>query len=68
MSWQTVNEILGLAAIDPDFCQKLLQEPLRAVQSQGFKLSKEEEYVFSSIKAEDIHDFSQQLLDRFKKS
>ena len=68
MSWQTVNEILGLASIDPAFCQELLQEPLQAIRSRGFNLSKEEKQIFSSIKAKDIQDFSQQLLERFKKA
>lgn len=62
MSWQTINEILGLAAIDHEFCQRLLVDPLRAAQEQGFQLTSREQSVLSNITARDLHELSQQIL------
>jgi hypothetical protein len=62
MSWTTINEILGLAAIDHAFCQELLANPLQAVQKRGFQLTTQEQHTFRRIKARDLQDFSQQVL------
>ncbi len=39
MSWETINCILGLAAIDPAFRQWLQQNSLAALEAQGFELA-----------------------------
>lgn len=62
MSWQIINEILGLAAIDHEFCQRLLVDPLRAAQEQGFRLTPREQSIFNTITARDLQEFSQQVL------
>jgi len=64
MSWQTINEFLGLATIDPNFCQALLKDPLSAIRQWGFKLTAKEEHVLKSIHAEDIAELSQKLIDQ----
>jgi len=62
MSWQIINEILGLAAIDDEFCQRLLVDPLRAAQEQGFQLTSREQSILHRITARDLHELSQQVL------
>lgn len=64
MSWKEINEILGLATIDPDFCQALLHNPLLAVEEQGFKLTEKEAQVLGSTHAKDIYELSQHLIDQ----
>ncbi len=59
MSWKTVNEILGLASINSEFCQELLRKPLDAVQKRGFQLSQHEREVMSKIIANNLYEFSQ---------
>jgi hypothetical protein len=63
MSWSTVNEILGLAIVDPAFRGKLLSSPLKAVEEQGFVLTHKEVCVIQRIHARDLTDFSQQIID-----
>jgi hypothetical protein len=63
MSWETINKILGLAALDQDFLQELLKYPVAAVQARGFELTPEEQEVFSKIVASDLSEFSQYVLD-----
>ncbi len=65
MSWKTLNRILGLAAVDQQFWQALKKDPLAASQGRGFELTEEEQSVFSTIHAEKLSEFSQQLLDAF---
>lgn len=62
MSWKVLNEILGLAVIDQNFAQVLLQNPLIAVRSKGFQLTSEEERVLQGIKSQDLTQFSRHLL------
>ncbi|MBV9258212.1 MAG: hypothetical protein JO215_09355 [Ktedonobacteraceae bacterium] len=58
MSWKTVNEILGLASIDSEFCRELLEKPLEAVQRRGFQLTDREREVMSKIVADNLYEFS----------
>ncbi len=62
MSWKIINQILGLAAVDKEFAQALLKEPVAAVQARGFQLTPEEQEVFSGISASNMHEFSQRLI------
>ena len=65
MSWKTINAVLGLAAIDEVFRQELLKNPIEAIQRQQFVLTSDEEEKLSKIVAQDLSDFSQQLLVLF---
>jgi hypothetical protein len=67
MSWKTINSILGLAAMDEVFCQELLKDPVEAVKQRQFVLTKEEEEKLSSISAQDLSHFSQQVLVLFER-
>lgn len=62
MTRKTINAILGLASVDQTFCQELLTNPLQAVQTKHFDLSKEEQEIFTRISARDLYEFSQILL------
>lgn len=62
MTRKTINAILGLASVDQTFCQELLTNPLRAVQTKHFDLSREEQEIFTRISARDLYEFSQILL------
>ena len=62
MSWKTLNEILSLATIDPDFCQELLANPLITTQRYGFRLTEHERQVMSRMQATDLAKLSQFLL------
>jgi len=64
MSWETINQILGLATLDDDFCQALLQEPLRAIQKRGFQLTQEEKEVFNHITAGTLPELTQHVFDK----
>ena len=64
MSWRIVNQILGLAAIDKEFAQELLKEPLVAVQARGFQLTPEEERVFSAATVSNLQELSQYLIQQ----
>jgi hypothetical protein len=63
MSWQTINEMLILASVDPDFCQKLLENPSSASQ-YGFQLSAEEMQVLQHIQAQDIYELSKKIVQQ----
>lgn len=67
MSWKTINAILGLAATDETFCQELLHNPVKAIKQRHFVLTKEEEEKLSRVAAQDLADFSQQVLILFGK-
>lgn len=67
MSWKIINQILGLAAVDKEFAQALLREPLAAVQERGFQLTAEERQAFSTISASNLQEFSQHLLQELKR-
>ncbi|HLG64842.1 MAG TPA: Os1348 family NHLP clan protein [Ktedonosporobacter sp.] len=64
MSWKIINRILGLATIDQDFAQKLLTDPLPAIQDKGFQLTNREREVFSEISASTLNELSQQLMQK----
>ncbi|MEO8972867.1 MAG: Os1348 family NHLP clan protein [Ktedonobacteraceae bacterium] len=66
MSWQIVNQILGLAAVDKEFAQALLKEPVAAVQARGFSLTPTEQEVFSEICASNLNELSQHLMRRLR--
>ena len=66
MSWETINKILGLAVVDQDFSQELLQKPLTTVWTKGFELTSKEQEVFSKVAANDLAEFSQYLLDQLR--
>ena len=63
MTWKQVNELLSLAAVDQDFCQKLLTDPLAAIQQYGFQLTEHEQQVIQQIKAKDLTAFSQRIME-----
>jgi hypothetical protein len=58
MSWQTIDEMLGLAVIDPAFREELLHSPLSAARERGFELSPDEEQLVQTIHAHDLSEFS----------
>jgi hypothetical protein len=63
MSWQTINHILGQAAIDPDFRQRLQEDPLTALAAEGFELTSEEQEAFTRLAALPFPEFCQRLLE-----
>ena len=65
MSWKAINHLLGLAAVDPQFWQKLKRDPLSVSQTLGLELTAEEKAILSKIHAETLTEFSQYLLDEF---
>ena len=62
MSWQTLNEVLIMAAVDPDFCQALLKNPVATIEAHHWKLTAKERQILASLKARDLAEFSQLLL------
>jgi hypothetical protein len=64
MSWIAINEMLGLALLDPEFCKLLLAEPLKAARTHGFELTDREEQVLQNIKASDLAEFSQMVFSQ----
>ncbi|HLZ55503.1 MAG TPA: Os1348 family NHLP clan protein [Ktedonosporobacter sp.] len=64
MSLADIHKLIGLATIDPEFCQELLEDPLAAIQTQGFDLTSAEQEALSTITAHDLSEFSRIVLDR----
>lgn len=64
MSWKTINTVLGLAMIDEDFAQKLLQTPRDALSSYGIQLALEELELLCTSQAQTLEELSELL---FKK-
>jgi hypothetical protein len=64
MSWKTVNRILGQAAIDPAFRQRLQENPLTALEEQGFKLTPEEQEAFTEFRSLPFSQLCQRLLEK----
>ena len=62
MSWQIINEILGLAATDKQFAQELLVDPVDAVIKRGYHLTATEQEAFRRSASGAIDTFSQNLL------
>ena len=67
MSWQTINHILGQAAIDPVFRQRLQEDPLGALAAEGFELTPEEQEAFTRLAALPFREFCQRLVDELGK-
>ncbi|HEU5227956.1 MAG TPA: Os1348 family NHLP clan protein [Ktedonobacteraceae bacterium] len=65
MSWQTVNQMLGLAIVDAKFAQRLLTNPLYAAVEFGFDLTQEEQEFLREVEAQDIVELSQILIEKF---
>ncbi len=64
MSWQTINQILGLAMVDASFAHRLLADPLTAIQEVGFGLTEEEKSILREIKTTDVSELSQILVEK----
>jgi hypothetical protein len=64
MSWRTINEILGLASIDPTFRQMLQDDPLSTTEALGFELTTEELEVFRACTSLSFTDLCQHVLER----
>ncbi|HZO76382.1 MAG TPA: Os1348 family NHLP clan protein [Ktedonobacteraceae bacterium] len=64
MSKETLNKLVGLAMIDPDFCEELLADPLTAALKHGLQLTPKELEVLRQIKVDTIYEFSEQVLDK----
>lgn len=64
MSRETLNELIGLAMISPDFCERLLAHPQQAAHDYGFQLTPEEQKAFGEIRADTIHEFSKQIMEK----
>lgn len=62
----SLNQLLGLATVDPGFCHLLLTSPEEAVQQQGIDLTPIEREVLLTITAHDLQEFSQQLLAKLE--
>jgi hypothetical protein len=63
MSWETINQILGLATLDDAFCQALLKHPLIAIQQWGFQLTLAEKEALSQITVDTLPAFTQCVFD-----
>lgn len=62
MSWKTINCILGQAAIDPDFRQRLQEDTLAALAAEGFELTPEEQEAFTSFGSLPFSQLCERLL------
>lgn len=62
MSWQIINEILGLAATDEQFAQELFTDPVDTVMKRGYHLTPTEQEAFRCSTSETLDKFSQNLL------
>jgi hypothetical protein len=65
MPWKNINQILGLAYIDPNFWKALQEDPLPAIDAQGFELTSLERVLFGKIAIDDLDTFCQSLVDTF---
>lgn len=63
MSWQIINEILGLAATDEQFALELFTDPVDTVMKRGYHLTPAEQEAFRCSVSETLDEFSQNLLD-----
>jgi len=68
MVWQTINQILGEALINPDFCRNLLASPVQTIEISGWHLTEEERQVLETIHAQSLAEFSQLLLSRLSQT
>lgn len=51
--------------VDAQFANRLLADPSAAIQEFGFVLTEEEQQCLRQIKASNIRELSQMLLERF---
>ncbi len=65
MSWKSINQIIALACVDQEFWQALREDPLAAIQHQGFDLTVEEQVAFRKIAVTTISEFCQCLMEEF---
>lgn len=63
MSWKMINQILGLASINPTFQQQLQENPLQALEAQKFKITPEEQEVFKTSASLPFSQFCQCLVE-----
>lgn len=63
MPWKALNYILGLSVVNPSFWQSLQSNPLETIQSQGIKLTPEEQELFCKVPGKTLSEFSQYLLE-----
>ncbi len=68
MSWQTINEILTQAMVDPNFARRLLADPISTIREYGFTITEAEEEVLRHANVSDISELSQILVERFSES
>jgi len=59
MSEQALNQIVGWALVDKDFCDKLLSNPARI--SMSFDLTPEERQVLCDIRANSLEQLAGEL-------
>ncbi|MBA2679107.1 MAG: hypothetical protein H0U76_12015 [Ktedonobacteraceae bacterium] len=64
MSWQNIHQILGMAMVDATFSRRLLANPLEAIREFRFDLTEEEEKILREVKASDVSELSQILVER----
>ncbi len=64
MSLASIHQLIGLAAIDPQFCQELLANPLATIQAQGIELTVAEQEALQDISAQNLSEFSSIVLAR----
>lgn len=64
MSWQTVNQVLGLAMIDETFANLLLKNPREALTLYNIQLPPDEMESICACQAQTLHEFSQQLIEK----
>jgi len=64
MSEQALNQIVGWALVDKDFCHKLLSNP--AGVSMSFDLTPEERQVLCDIRANSLGQLARELCGRIE--
>jgi hypothetical protein len=64
MSAKVLNQIVGEAIVNKDFCRVLLANPGQAVAS--FELRAEERALISSIRAQSVDHLARQLMSGLK--
>jgi hypothetical protein len=62
MSWEVINEMLGLALVDHEFCQQFLVDPLAAACAHAFDLTPQEQEMLAKIGTHDLYEFGHTLL------
>ncbi len=62
MSWQTINELVGLAATNREFAQELVTDPVGTVNRYGYQLTQAEQEVLRLCASQTLDEFSQKLL------